>query len=107
LDESTVLVLPSRSEGMGRVVVEAMSRGRAVLATRVGGLAELVDDGRTGVLVAPGDTRALADALVQLLADRALAARLGAAARAAADSRRVTPEDFASRLRTFVERICS
>jgi glycosyltransferase involved in cell wall biosynthesis len=107
LDESTLLVLPSRSEGMGRVVVEAMSRGRAVVATRVGGLEELVDDGRTGVLVAPGDTRALADALARLLSDRALAERLGAAARAAAESHRVTPEEFASHLRTFVEQICS
>jgi glycosyltransferase involved in cell wall biosynthesis len=107
LDESTLLVLPSRSEGLGRVVVEAMSRGRAVIATRVGGPAELVHDGRTGLLVAPGDTRALADALVRVLTDRELAARLGGAARAEADSRRVTPGEFASRLRAFVERMCS
>ena len=81
LDDSTLLVLPSRSEGLGRVVVEAMSRGRAVVATRVGGPVELVDDGRTGLLVPPGDTRALADALVRVLSDRELAARLGAAGR--------------------------
>ena len=107
LDESTLLVLPSRSEGLGRVVVESMSRGRPVIATRVGGPAELVDNGRTGFLVAPGDTHALADALVRVLTDRELAARLGGAARAGADARRVTPGEFASRLRAFVERVGS
>jgi glycosyltransferase involved in cell wall biosynthesis len=107
LDESTLLVLPSRSEGLGRVVVESMSRGRAVIATRVGGPAELLDDGRTGLLVAPGDTHSLADALVRVLSDRELAARLGGAARAEVDSRRVTPGEFASRLRAFVERMGS
>jgi glycosyltransferase involved in cell wall biosynthesis len=107
LDGSTLLVLPSRSEGLGRVVVEAMSRGRAVVATRVGGIVELVDDGRTGLLVAPGDTRALASALVRVLSDRELAARLGAAGRSDAETKRVTPDEFASRLCAFVERMCS
>ena len=65
LDESTLLVLPSRSEGMGRVVVEAFCRGRPVLGARVGGIRDLVEDGVNGVLVAPGDTEALADALVR------------------------------------------
>ena len=107
LDDSTLLVLPSRSEGLGRVVVEAMNRGRAVVATRVGGLVELVDDGRTGLLVPPGDTRALADALVRVLSDRELASRLGAAGRSDAETQRVSPDEFASRLCAFVDRMCS
>ncbi|HZC14006.1 MAG TPA: glycoside hydrolase family 15 protein, partial [Thermoleophilaceae bacterium] len=56
LDASTLLVLPSRSEGMGRVIVEALCRGRPVVASRVGGIRDLVVDGENGILVEPGET---------------------------------------------------
>ena len=104
LDAATALVLPSRSEGMGRVVVEAFCRRRAVVASRVGGIPDLVDDGRNGLLVEPGDTPALADALVRVLTDRALAEELAAGAHASADLWTTSPEDFASRIRALVER---
>ncbi len=55
LDASTLLVLPSRREGMGRVIVEAFCRGRAVVGTRSGGIPDLVEDGVNGVLVPPDD----------------------------------------------------
>ena len=102
LDAATVLVLPSRSEGMGRVIVEAFCRGRPVLGTRVGGIADLVEDGVDGVLVEPGDTDALAEALVRLLADRDLAVTLGAAAGRSAARWRQTPEQYAERVRALV-----
>jgi glycosyltransferase involved in cell wall biosynthesis len=105
LDESTLLVLPSRSEGMGRVIVEAFCRGRPVVASRVGGIQDLVEDGRNGLLVEPGDTPALADALVRVLTDRSLADRLASAAHASADFWTSSPEEFASRIRALVERI--
>jgi glycosyltransferase involved in cell wall biosynthesis len=105
LDESTALVLPSRSEGMGRVLVEAFCRARPVVATRVGGIPDLVEDGSNGLLVAAGDTQALADALVHVLSDRALAERLASAAHASADFWTSSPEEFAARLRALVERI--
>jgi glycosyltransferase involved in cell wall biosynthesis len=105
LDESTVLVLPSRSEGMGRVLVEAFCRGRGVVASRVGGIPDLVEDDRNGLLVAPGDTNALADALVRVLSDRQLAERLGVAAHASADLWTTSAEEFAARIRALVERI--
>ena len=54
LDASSLLVLPSRSEGMGRVIVEALCRARPVLGSRVGGIPDLVRDGENGVLVPPG-----------------------------------------------------
>ena len=73
LDGSTVLVLPSRSEGMGRVIVEAFCRARPVVATRVGGIPDLVQDESNGLLVEPGDTDGLADALVRVLDGRELA----------------------------------
>ncbi len=106
LDAATALVLPSRSEGLGRVVVEAFCRGRAVVGSRVGGIPDLVVDGETGVLVAPGDSAALADALVAVLRDAAFAAQLGTAARTAIQSWIATPEDYARRIRTLVEDVC-
>lgn len=104
LDESTFLVLPSRSEGMGRVLIEAFCRGRPVVASRVGGIPDLIEDGVNGLLVEPEDTEALFAALVRLLVDRALAERLGAGAQASAGIWTITAEEFASRLRAMVER---
>jgi glycosyltransferase involved in cell wall biosynthesis len=107
LDDAWALVLPSRSEGLGRVVVEAFCRGRAVLGTRVGGIPNLVEDGVNGLLVAPGDTAALADALARLLSDRELAERLGAGAYRSATPWLQTPEEYAERVRTLVERVAA
>ena len=73
-----VLVAPSRQEPFGTVLAEAMAAGTPVVATRVGGLAEVVADGVTGRLVAPGDPAELAAAVLAVLADRE---RMGAAAR--------------------------
>jgi glycosyltransferase involved in cell wall biosynthesis len=105
LDEATALVLPSRSEGMGRVIVEAFCRARPVVATRVGGIPDLVDDEKNGLLVEPGNTHALADAIVRVLSERALAERLSAGAHSSADFWTSSPEEFASRVRALVERI--
>jgi glycosyltransferase involved in cell wall biosynthesis len=106
LDEATVLVLPSRSEGLGRVVVEAFCRGRGVVGSRVGGIPDLVEDGGTGLLVEPEDARALAEALVRALSDRELAERMGAAAREAVEPWLATPEDYARQVRDLVEQVC-
>jgi glycosyltransferase involved in cell wall biosynthesis len=105
LDKSTLLVLPSRSEGMGRVIVEAFCRGRPVVASRVGGIPDLVQDGSNGLLVEPDDTDGLADALARVLNERELAERLGRGAHSSAGLWTVSPEDFASRLRDLVGRI--
>ena len=105
LDQSSVLVLPSRSEGLGRVVVEAFCRGRGVVASSVGGIRDLVTDGRDGLLVPPGDAHALGDALVRVLGDRRLAERLGAEARVAVEPWLATPEEYARRLRELVEEV--
>jgi glycosyltransferase involved in cell wall biosynthesis len=105
LDAATVLVLPSRSEGLGRVVVEAFCRGRGVVGSNVGGIPDLVSDDESGILVAPGDAAALADALVRVLSDRPLAERLGAAARTAVEPWLATPEDYARAVRELVDRV--
>ena len=74
-----VVVLPSRREGLGLVLVEALFCRRPVIATRVGGIPDVVADGQTGLLVPPDDPLALAEAIARLLNDPALAARLAAA----------------------------
>jgi glycosyltransferase involved in cell wall biosynthesis len=102
LDAATALVLPSRSEGMGRVLVEAFCRGRPAVASRVGGIVDLVRDGENGLLVPPEDPRALADALVRLLADPELASRLSAGARAGVEPWLAGPDDYAARLESLV-----
>jgi glycosyltransferase involved in cell wall biosynthesis len=81
LAAADVVVLASRAEGLGVAALEAMAAGRPVVATRVGGLAEVVENGRTGLLVPPEDPRALAEALASLRDDAARRQRLGAAAR--------------------------
>ena len=75
LDEAWILVLPSRSEGMGRVLVEAFCRGRGVLGTRAGSIPDVVSDSVSGILVAPEDPQALAQGLVGVLSDRELIAQ--------------------------------
>ena len=76
-----VLVLPSVYEEMGSILVEAMASGLPVVASRVGGIPDVVEDGGTGVLVPPGDPEALAAALDELVTDPCRRERLGAAAR--------------------------
>ena len=74
-------VLPSLAEGISNTILEAMSTGLPVIATRVGGNAELVDDGRTGAVVPPADVEALAQALVRSAGNAAEAAMQGQAGR--------------------------
>jgi glycosyltransferase involved in cell wall biosynthesis len=82
LARATVVVLPTlRREGMPTSLLEAMSAGVPVVASRVGGVPEVVEDGVTGVLVPPGDREALARALERLLDDPVERTRLAATAR--------------------------
>ena len=76
-----IFVLPSLYEGLGVAVLEAMAAGKAVVATRAGGLPELVDDTITGVLVPQQDSRALARAIETLILQMALVRRMGARGR--------------------------
>ena len=76
-----VLVLPSQHEGFGIVLIEAMAMGVLVVATKVRGIEEVVDDGDTGLLVPYDDPQALASNILRLFDDRDLRTRLKAAAR--------------------------
>ena len=84
LSHATVFVCPSVYEPLGIVNLEAMACGTAVVASAVGGIPEVVDDGRTGLLVPASDEAALAAALTSLLDDPARAEQLGRAGRARA-----------------------
>jgi glycosyltransferase involved in cell wall biosynthesis len=85
LDQLDVLILPSWIEGLPGVVLEAMAHGKPVIATPVGGTAELVVDGESGLLVPPRDPDALADAIRSLVSDPERARKLGAAGRRRAE----------------------
>ena len=82
-----VLVLPSRQEGFGLVLLEAMAAGRPAVATRQGGIPEVVEDGKTGLLVAPDDAAGLALALDRLARDPDLVTALGSAGRRVVQAR--------------------
>jgi glycosyltransferase involved in cell wall biosynthesis len=76
------VVLVSQMEGLPNVVLEAMAHGKTVIATPVGGIPTLIEDGRTGFLVPVGDADALRATLERVLADPDLRKRVGDAARA-------------------------
>ena len=105
---AAVVACPSRREGFGVACAEAMAYGRAVVASDVGGLRDLVRDGETGLLVPPRDPAALRAALDRLLGDPGLRARLGAAAREhvreLCDWNRITEETIAVYRRALTRR---
>lgn len=81
LAAASIFVLPSRSEGFSNAIVEAMAASLPVVATRVGGNAEAVEDGRTGFVVATEDVSAMAEAMLRLLRDPQGARAMGLAGR--------------------------
>jgi glycosyltransferase involved in cell wall biosynthesis len=103
LDGATTLVLPSRSEGLARVALEAFARGRGVIGCRAAGVRDLIEDGENGLLVHAGDPPELAGALVRVLLNRSLAERLGAEARRRAEGLISTPEEYARSVRALVD----
>ncbi len=88
---SDFTVLPSLWEGFGLSIVESMLCGRPVIGSSVGGIPELIADGRTGLLVAPGDATSLAGAVERLLEEPETVERMGEVARSAAQSRFTVP----------------
>jgi glycosyltransferase involved in cell wall biosynthesis len=78
-DALDVAVLPSYREAQGLSVLEAMARSRPVVASNVGGIPEMIEDGRTGLLVEPHDAEGLSTAIVRLLVDHPFADTIGRA----------------------------
>jgi glycosyltransferase involved in cell wall biosynthesis len=77
IDSSAMVVLPSFSEGLGRILLEAMACGRPVIVSAIDAVKELISEGRNGLLVKPGDIQGLAERVEQLLKDPELARALG------------------------------
>jgi glycosyltransferase involved in cell wall biosynthesis len=98
---ASVLVLPSAQETSPLVIAEAMAAGVPVVATPVGGVADLVEEGRTGFLVEVGDTNALAQRLDELLRDERTRRAFASAARSSAE--RFRPAAVAARVRAVYE----
>lgn len=105
LDGARALLLPSASEGLPRVAIESFLRGRAVVGARAGGIPDIVEHERTGLLVPPGDPYALAAAIERALFEEGLAERLGAEASGAAARWISTPDEYADRVLAVVESV--
>ncbi|MGZ8717356.1 MAG: glycosyltransferase family 4 protein, partial [Gaiellaceae bacterium] len=105
LDGSWLLALPSRAEGLGRVLVEAACRGRALVGAARGGIPDVVHHEENGLLVDPDDPQEIADALLRILGDRAYAEALGEAARRTGDEWSVTPTEYAAKVEAVVRSV--
>jgi glycosyltransferase involved in cell wall biosynthesis len=92
-----LLVLPSHSEGSPNVLLEAMAAGVPIVATKVGGVPEIVEDNKSALLVSAGDSAAMATAMASLLNDKGLARRLAANASATVAERH-SPESYVNSL---------
>jgi glycosyltransferase involved in cell wall biosynthesis len=91
------VLMPSLNEGFPRTAIEAMAAGKPVIATRVGGTPEAIVDGTTGLLVPPKDAEALSGAIVRLVNDAELQAKLGKAGRERAE-KNYSVDKYISRL---------
>jgi glycosyltransferase involved in cell wall biosynthesis len=105
LDESRALLLPSASEGLPRVAIESFLRGRAVVGARAGGIPDIVEHERNGLLVPPGDPSALADAIERIVREPGLAERLGAGAHSSSAQWVSTPDEYADRVLAVVQSV--
>ena len=102
MDDAWVLALPSRSEGLPRVAIEAACRGRAIVGGNRAGIPDVVEHGVNGLLVDPDDPADLAGALVTILSDRACAERLGAAARSTGEQWGISAPEYGARIEALV-----
>ena len=102
LSTADLLVVPSSSEGLPVVIMEAMASSLPVIASNIDGIPELVRDGETGILVPPCDSVRLADAIIRILGDPEMACRFGSAGREVIISRHDASRNAMTLLHTIV-----
>jgi len=102
--KAAVVVQKSLAEGFGLTVAEAMWKGKPVVASRVGGIEDQIEDGRSGILVDdPADLREFGEAVVGLLGDPARARELGRAAKRRVASLFITPRHLVAQANLIIE----
>ncbi len=104
LSAFNVFAFPSRYEGLGSTLIDAMQLGKPIVASDVGGIPDLIRDGENGLLIPPNDPRALTDALLRLYQNPALAAQLGEQARL--DANRYSPTTMAESYLQLYRELC-
>ena len=97
LEKAAVFAMPSTAEGLGLSLQEAQWHSCACIGSRIGGIPELIEDGRTGILVPPADPRLLAQGLSRLMQDPALRKRFSEAGKRSILSRGMTSEAMVQR----------
>ena len=106
LAECDIAVVPSRADPLPRTVMESMASGLPLVATRVGGIPEMVDDGVNGVIVDYGDEPAMAESLRRLIADPHLRHRLGTSAHNKARCQ-FTEQRYRDEIMTVIDEVCA
>jgi glycosyltransferase involved in cell wall biosynthesis len=106
MKNSDIIVICSRSEAFGRVVVESMKLGKAVIATRRGGIVEIIQDGENGLLYEPNDVEELAQKIMLLACDSQLRKMLGEKAKQYA-FKRFNEERISKHLLKIIKRVAS
>jgi glycosyltransferase involved in cell wall biosynthesis len=104
LAQADIYILPSRDEALPRAMIEAMAYGKAIVATDVGGIPEVINDGMNGLLVANEDTQALSQQLIRLFNSRELREELGRNAQKDYQER-LNFTKFASQIRQLVDQL--
>ncbi len=105
IKNSLALILPSLTEGLPRVIIEAHLLGRPVIASRVGGIPDLITDGETGILVDPKDHNGLSRAMLRIIEDPLFAERLGQIAQARA-TQTYTNKNYFTAYHDMVRHVC-
>lgn len=105
LDEASLFAMPSLQEGLGLSLQEALWHGCPAVGSRVGGIPELIDDGKNGLLVEPGSEDQLAEALEKLLVNEALLCRLATAAKPSIMAKGMTRQAMIGRYRAIYDEV--
>ncbi len=104
ISAADVIVVPSLNEAFGRIIIEAMACSKPVIATNVGGIPEIIENGKNGLLVPPADAKSIADAAIKLLSDRSFADMIAMAGRHTAEHQ-FNAKDQVNKIEAIMEKL--